>query len=186
MVEADGLVWVSTSVGDVVAVDAVTGTVTHRIGTGMQLSGIAVANGRVWVAANREGLLLEIDPGTDSVAGQVMIGGAVRGVTAVGTDVWVAGGDQGRLVRVDAISRTVTGSTPSGPSPAQIASTPGGFWVTDRDNDAVILADPNGGMHWPALTWAVRPSASPRTSRASGCVVPTSARSCASTRPLAQ
>lgn len=145
MVEADGLVWVSTSVGDVVAVDAVTGTVTHRIGTGMQLSGIAVANGRVWVAANREGLLLEIDPATDIVAGQVMIGGGVRGVTAVGTDVWVAAGDQGQLVRVDATSATVTGSTPAGPSPAQIVSTPAGLWVTDRDNDGVVLADPDGG-----------------------------------------
>jgi len=74
-----------------------------------------------------------------------MTGEAARGVTAVGSEVWVSAGLEGRLVRVDAYTRAVTGPTPTGPSPAQIAATPAGLWVTDRENNAVVLADPNGG-----------------------------------------
>lgn len=145
LAESDGTVWVSTDIGDVVGVDADSATVTHRITTGTLLSGIAVVNGRVWAAANRDGLLLEIDPDTDTVAGQVVVGEGPRGVTAVGSQLWVAVGRLGRLVRVDPATRAVSGSTPAGPSPAQIVSTAQGLWVTDRDNAAVVLADPDGG-----------------------------------------
>jgi len=92
---ADGVVYVGTSWGRVVALDSADGTEQWRTFVGSQarapaerpdLSGPVVANGRVYVAAYEDHRVYALDPVTGSEVWRADLGGAVHAAPAVTPD----------------------------------------------------------------------------------------------------
>ena len=80
--------WVTDGTGRVVAVDPAGRMHTVRVGS--QATGVAAANGSVWVASTATGTLSRIDPGRDKVVATIHVGERPYAVAATPQAAWVA------------------------------------------------------------------------------------------------
>ncbi|MDP9255992.1 MAG: hypothetical protein M3Q31_05490 [Actinomycetota bacterium] len=105
-------IWITTSAGRLIHVDATTNQVVGSplaVDAGHGLGGVAVAGGSLWVAG-WSGSLFRIDPQAARVTRKLKLGGRLSTVHAAGGVLWVARSTstrntveaQGGLIRVDA------------------------------------------------------------------------------------
>jgi YVTN family beta-propeller protein len=80
--------WVTDGTGRVNAVDPAGRVRTVRVGG--QATGVAAANGSVWVASTATGTLSRIDPGRDAVTATIHVGKRPYAVAATPQATWVA------------------------------------------------------------------------------------------------
>ena len=94
--------WVSTFSGTAALVDPAGRTVRRRVALPSRGSGIAFANGSVWVSAYDSKLVLRLDPATGAILGAVHTGSEPRESVAAAGALWVANQADGTVTPIPA------------------------------------------------------------------------------------
>ena len=97
-----GSFWISTSEGEVVRADAMTGHVQQTIPVTRSLDLVAYGGGSVWAADGLHSRLFRIDPGRDGVGQPVQVSGNLEGMVATEGGVWTLDREHGLVSHLDA------------------------------------------------------------------------------------
>jgi streptogramin lyase len=148
-----GSVWVSAGAA-VVRIDPVTDRIIARIPVPGWPSGIAVADGVVWVARNPDvrsaevappGWLWSINTATNRVFGRPVQLQLPTELAARSGALWVTNGDHGsygRVFRVDPQLRLIVASIKVPGDPEGIVEQGGSLWVTASDSGELVRINP--------------------------------------------
>ena len=116
--------------------------------SGSTASGVAEANGWLWVTHFEASVLSQVDPRTGAEVGLVEIGANAGSLTAIGLQLWVAQyttrPEDARLVHVDSLTATVRGRVPLPHLCCEVAGAAGRIWAVDP-RAALLAIDPDGG-----------------------------------------
>lgn len=116
--------------------------------SGVSASGVAEAEGRLWVTHYDAGLLSEVDPATETELATVPVGPRGASVTGDGRDLWIARYDvrpeEARLTRVDVVRRRVVQETTPAGLCCEVAVAAGRVWALDR-RGLLLGIDPDDG-----------------------------------------
>ena len=106
-----------------------TATTVSTINVGRQPSGVAVADGIVWITDRGDNLVTRYDARSGSST-NIAVGAAPIGI-AVGEDaVWVANSDDGTVSKIDPVSREVVKTIAVGGRPVGVLVSDGRVWVS--------------------------------------------------------
>lgn len=155
----EGAVWATNSAENAVyRIDPSSLAVRARIPVGPDPWGIAVGEGRVWVAIHhgqRSGALERINPKTNRVDGRVPLGPPRQGPGHVVVDtggVWVAVDGDNQVVRVDPRTLHVTDRITVPGACGSIAAGPSAVWVSGRIcGHGITAIDPHSRQHRPMV-----------------------------------
>jgi ABC-type transport system substrate-binding protein/DNA-binding SARP family transcriptional activator len=127
-------VWVTTSTGELLLIDAATDRITRAVSIGNGPAGVVVGGGGVWVTNTTEGTVTRFDPGSGKVT-KIDVGGAPLGLAYGSGAVWVANSRDGTVERIDPNGNRIR-SVRVGNEPTAVAAGNGRVWTT-------VLASPN-------------------------------------------
>lgn len=107
-------------------------------------SGIAFADGDLWVGNYHAGVLYRVDPETGDILAEVEVGPEAVSITAAPGAIWVRtqGGVTWEAQRIDTATNEVVATVDGGNS---IAYGHGSLWFGQRGADRIIRADPVTG-----------------------------------------
>jgi DNA-binding beta-propeller fold protein YncE len=114
---------------------------------GSRPSGVAVADGSVWVGHRTLAEVWRLDPVTGRVQARIPTGEQSPSlVTSVGGQVWAAAQSSGdsTVLRIDPASNAVTASRPVGAIASAIAAGDGRVWVASATGNEVIVLSASG------------------------------------------
>jgi DNA-binding SARP family transcriptional activator len=129
----EGNVWIAGS-GEVVPIDAESGTPGAGIAVGTPVRDLTFAAGSLWVIsggpARRRTLVAvrRIDVGNGLVETTIRAGGDPIALAASSDSIWVAGRSDGAIMRVDPATNAVVDSIATGASPSAIVAGDEGAW----------------------------------------------------------
>jgi streptogramin lyase len=105
-------------------------------------SGLAIVDGRLWVAFGRGTALGRVDLATGTLT-RFQLGHRAPGfLTAIDGDLWTLTGD-GYVLRVDARRGRVRATFTVPGTPAEVAAGPGGLvWVAEKERNTLTRIDP--------------------------------------------
>ena len=116
--------------------------------SGSTASGVAEANGWLWVTHFEASVLSQVDPRTGTEVGLVAVGANAGSLTAIGPQLWIAQyttrPDDARLVRVDPLTATVRARVTLPHLCCEVAGAAGRVWTVDP-RGALLAVDPTGG-----------------------------------------
>jgi streptogramin lyase len=139
--DGHGTVWATVfGSGDVVAVDASSGTVRRRLHLGGQPEGVAVAYGSVWVVRQEARRLTRLSP-TGRRLGDTPLGLEPRLVAAGAGALWVPDVTDGTLTRVDPTGRRAPRTVAACDGAQGVAVLEATVWVTCTRSDTVVAVD---------------------------------------------
>ena len=141
---AAGAVWVAGGTGSVYRVAPGAGTARLVRDTGVQLTEVTAAAGRVFAGDNRGSRLLVLDAGTGRELRALRMPGPVRGVLAGLGAVWVTAGSA--VVRVDPATLRVDSVTEVGGEAAQMALAGRSVIVSNRALGTLVQLDDHGRL----------------------------------------
>jgi len=117
--------------------------------SGSTASGVAEANGWLWVTHFEASVLSQVDPRTGTEVGVVEVGANAGSLTAVGPQLWVAQyttrPEDARLVRVDSLTAAVRARVTLPHLCCEVAGAAGRVWTVDP-RGALLAVDPDGGV----------------------------------------
>jgi class 3 adenylate cyclase/streptogramin lyase len=134
------------------------------VGVGQRPTGIAVADGVVWISNAADETLSTIDASSGERIADPAIGGRPTGIAVGGGSAWVttafglASGEAGSIVRFDRQYR-VADRIDVGSGVGAIAYGAGVLWVADRLADAVVRVVPETGSLDPPIAVGRAPNA---------------------------
>src|SRR5262245_39250272 len=132
--------WASTDDG-LHRIDPFTGRVTDSIDISGS-SGLAVADGTIWVVDDFAGTLTAFDESTGEVRDAVEIAGSLDGVVVGGGSVWVLDHEAGVVSVVDPETLAVLDTVRVGGDERDIVFGNGGVWLADGSDRSVTRIDP--------------------------------------------
>jgi streptogramin lyase len=100
LTEAPGGLWVSTFGGNAALVDPSSRTVMRRVKLPSRGSGVAFANGVVWVSLYDSRLVVELDPTTGAFVGAIHTGAQPRESVAAAGQLWVTDQASGQVTPI--------------------------------------------------------------------------------------
>ncbi|HZM49658.1 MAG TPA: hypothetical protein VFE68_04170, partial [Vicinamibacteria bacterium] len=117
--------------------------------SGSTASGVAEANGWLWVTHFEASVLSQVDPRTGTEVGLVEVGANAGSLTAIGSQLWVAQyttrPEDARLVRVDSLTAAVRARVTLPHLCCEVAGAAGRVWTVDP-RGALLAVDPDGGV----------------------------------------
>jgi DNA-binding beta-propeller fold protein YncE len=151
-------------------------TTVVSLPAGVQVTGVAVAAGAVWVANGRTGTVSRIDPQTTQVVSTISVAEpmptcerCLGAVAAHGDTVWASMHSAGPIVvRIDARLNRVMATIPVGVLPDVLAvDEEGAVWLTASLEGAVVRVDPRAavGLQYDTSGSFTRASDDPHQSR---------------------
>ena len=145
MVVTDDAVWVtSSSVNQVVRLDAKTNRRTTIVTINKPCSGLATGFGSLWVPSCGSHSLIRVDPQTGKIQAEIPVGPADSegGITVGAESVWMASDEKGILGRIDPQSNKVAAeiTIPSGSFAPAFAD--GAVWITSTEHNLLTRVDP--------------------------------------------
>jgi streptogramin lyase len=147
VVAAFGRIWATAwDAGTLVEVDPASLRVVRRTAIGPRPTGLAVADGALWVGFGRSATsVARVDPQTHELE-RIPVGvRAPSWFTAAGGSLWIQGADN-VLVGLDPATRTVVGRLSFGRTLAQGATAADGtLWMPDKEQSRVYRIDPKAG-----------------------------------------
>ena len=114
--------------------------------TGGNPSGLAAADGAVWVATDGSGLLARIDARTGQVTSRIRISDAPAAVVAGASGLWVLSPLDATVSRVDPRRHAVTATIALGGQPAALAEAGGSIWIGDRADGTLLRLAPGNDV----------------------------------------
>jgi YVTN family beta-propeller protein len=132
--------WASTDDG-LHRVDPFTGRVTESIDISGS-SGLAVADGTIWVVDDFAGTLTAFDESTGEVRDAVEIAGSLDGVVVGGGSVWVLDHEAGVVSVVDPGTLAVLDTVRVGGDERDIVFGDGAVWLADGSDRSITRIDP--------------------------------------------
>ena len=97
-------------------------------------TGIAAADGALWVVNALDGTVSRVDPLTDAVTKTLQIPDGPSAIGATAGAVWVTEEFGSHLVRIDAAQGVITASIPLESRPEALAATDAGVWVSAQSS----------------------------------------------------
>jgi ABC-type transport system substrate-binding protein/DNA-binding SARP family transcriptional activator len=127
-------VWVTSSTGQLLFVDAGSNRVTQAYAIGNSPRGVAVGDGSVWVANSAEGTISRFDPGNPGRLKKILVGNSPSGVAYGNGAVWVANSLDGTVSRIDPSKDSV--------QEVRVGNEPTALAITDTHVWATVLPSP--------------------------------------------
>jgi YVTN family beta-propeller protein len=141
----DGAVWLVKGFSTVARIDPTRWRLAAQIAVGNEPSGLAVGEGGVWVADDRDDTVTRIDPKSNGVLATIPVGRGASGIAAGAGGVWVVDTLDDEVVRIDPDTNSVTATIPVGTAPTGVAVGAGSVWVASGGDGTVSRIDPRTG-----------------------------------------
>jgi YVTN family beta-propeller protein len=109
-------------------------------------SGLAYADGAVWVTNQDAGTISRIDARSNQLIDTIDAGDAPSGIVAAGGSVWVTDTLDSTVSRVDTTRDAVAATISIGGGPGAIAVMDGAVWVSGERNGSLWRIDPRRGV----------------------------------------
>jgi serine/threonine-protein kinase len=132
-------VWVVGN-GILSEIDTGQNTIARQIPVDANASGVAVADGAVWVSDFLDGVVYRVDPATKHQR-VVHLPGGVDSIAADSSGVWVLDRASGSVVRIDPTTNTPDSPLRVGANPSALAVGGGSVWVADPDEGTLWRVD---------------------------------------------
>ena len=141
---SDGSLWVTSSpLAEVLRVDTATKRVTGRIDVGNEPSGLAAADGAIWVADSMDNNVHRIVPtAAGAVTDTIPLGNGPGPIAAGEGAIWVANMRDGTVSRIDPTTRSAEAEIEVGRQPTGIAVGADAVWVANSLSGTVSRIDP--------------------------------------------
>lgn len=112
---------------------------------GKSPSGVAAAQGLIWVANQTGGTVSVIDPAKNKAVDTISLGSYATptDITGNGNTVWVADRSKDCVIRIDAKARRFVTNIPADKRPAGVAYGFGYIWVANSGDGQLSRIDPN-------------------------------------------
>jgi DNA-binding SARP family transcriptional activator/DNA-binding beta-propeller fold protein YncE len=145
----DEAVWLSGG-RRLIRVDPETGEVVKKAEVPLQVDGVAVGAGAVWIVSGPSSAVLRIDPDTATVTDRIAIvtrpdvlSPHPSGVAADANFVWVLNGNTATVTKIDPELRGIVATLPlgRGRGSATLTAGEGAVWVSNRDDGTVTRID---------------------------------------------
>jgi peptide/nickel transport system substrate-binding protein len=107
---------------------------------GADPSGVAVADGSVWVTNEATGTVVRLDP-SGKIVKTVNVGNAPSAIASGDGALWVTNAQDDTVSRIDAETGTVTGLVSTGRNPRAVAVDRGAVWVANADDGTLSKID---------------------------------------------
>jgi YVTN family beta-propeller protein len=117
---------------------------TETIKVGSQPTGIAAADGSVWVANTFSGTVSRINIDSGTVVQTIHVGASPAGIAADHDGVWVANTEDDTVTRIDPSGGSVVATIAVGQAPSDIAIGEGAVWVANSADGTVSEIDLGG------------------------------------------
>jgi len=150
-------IWVGgLSDGDVLRVEAKSGTVLARVAVGPRVFNLAAAPGAVWAVSNALGTVTRIDTRTGKAGTPIHVGAQPYGVAWGFGSVWVSNAGDGTVWRITngvVVKRLRVGVEPNG-----LTAYRGYIWASDHTAGTLLRIDPRANrvtarLRLPGADW---------------------------------
>ena len=131
--------------GTVSQIAAQTGRAERALRIGSGPSGLAAADGAVWVTEDGSGTLARIDAQTSVVDDTIHVGDAPSAVAADAGGVWVTDRLDSTLSKIDPARDVVEATYPLAGAPSGLAIAHETAWVGDEQSDSLLGFDTKTG-----------------------------------------
>ncbi len=128
-----------------VGIDARSGGATAPVALGGRPSGVALADGSVWVGDVSRGAVERVDPERGAVVQTIPVGSGPDGIGAGEGAVWATDALAGTLLRISPETDTVVQTIPMPTGPRGVAVTDDAVWVASRYARSVTRVDARTG-----------------------------------------
>lgn len=158
-VGSDGRLWIALlTVGQVVAVDPVSGAVTDTIdGFGVNLWDLKSGFGAIWLVDQSKRELVRIDPNRATVTGKVPVGPAGSGLAMAAGSVWVVDDVDGSVRRIDPATLAVQATIDLGHGASWFADDGAVLLVADRIRGSITPIDTKASVAGKPITGSTGP-----------------------------
>ena len=136
-----GSVWFASGTGTFARIDPRRNAVVGSGIAGVSPSGIAYADGYIWIANQGDSTVSQVNPRTMGVVKAISVSRSPRGIAVGDGSVWVTSAADDTVTQID-VSSGSTRTIDVGHAPAGIAFGQGAVWVANSDDGTVSRIDP--------------------------------------------